>query len=130
MSYPEASTQYNDYRGTAALDEHGGGFKGLADLAAEKGLDLDKYGPVLGFRMYGVDDPHYCAVYVADKSKMNGATVAEYAAEHNGEVPLVEANFAASSAELATAIKRLDVAVFSNKSAMESATVTEEIQLD
>ena len=130
MSYPEASTQYNDFKGTAALDEHGAAYKGLAELAAEKGLDLDVYGPLVGFRVNGVDDPRYCAVYMADKSVMGGQSLAEYGEDHSGEIPLVEVTFRATSEELASAIKRLDVVVFMTKSAMKSATVVDEIGLD
>lgn len=128
MQFPEASTQYNDLEGSAALDERGAVAE-ISDLAESKGLELEEYGPVLGFQLSGVEDPHHCAVYVADKSEMEGLTVAEYAEQHDGAIPVVKVGFSATSEELTEAIKRLEVIVFKRGGAMTSTHITNQFQL-
>lgn len=130
MSHPTASTQYNDFKGTAALDQHGGPEPTIFDLAVQKGLDPDRYGPMIGFSLYGISEPFYCAVFVADKSKLGDQTPAEYANNNDGEIPVVEVSFSATLQELGTTIKRLDVKVFTKSSAITSSNVVEEISLD
>jgi hypothetical protein len=52
MSTFEASTQYNDWKGTAALDEHGGGPKRIEDIFVATGkVDRDEE-MLIGFEFY------------------------------------------------------------------------------
>ena len=108
----KADVQYNDFKGTIAIDGHDGGF--LEELAAQAQIP-DGYYPV-GFEMWNAlpdDDGSIPLTIVAARCEQVGHNIDEiikYNQAH-GELPVYRFDSRIDFAELRSLMKRLDIKV-------------------
>jgi len=110
----KASVQYNDFRGTIAIDGHEGDF--LEELAAQAEIP-DGYYPV-GFEMWNAipnDDGSLPLAIVAAQCEQVGHSIDDMI-KHNqdhGELPVYRFESRIDFGELRSLMKRLDIKVLS-----------------
>jgi hypothetical protein len=98
----EASVQYNDMKGSAALDFHGS-FSELWDFAKDKGIDTTKYEPIGIDIYYGESNYFGLTFLVVDKEK------AENRQSHNGLLPVIEISVEESQKDFERRFKRFNI---------------------
>lgn len=128
MALPTASTQYNDMKGTAAVDWHSA--TELKAFAASKKIDTKRYFP-LGFGFSGVP-PTQFVIYAVDTRLIEPDfdKIYKYAEAQDGTVPIVEFHFTSSLEEASKFLKRLDVVVHTQMASLKEFHSVETIQLD
>ena len=104
------STQYNDFRGYVAVDEHGDG-RGISSMCKEYGIDLDKYFPY-GVSIYdsepvGKNHDLWVKVFLIDKD-VYGHSFDEIA-QHLGDVELVMKDIRIPYSKIGDYIKRISI---------------------
>jgi hypothetical protein len=111
----KASVNYGDYEGTAAADHHDR--RDLSDLAEKHGVDTDRYF-VFGVNVHigetrGDELAHtFVSILAVDTQVVRAASVdfiQQYIDEHNGELPYVRFDIAASLEEVLLSFKRFNV---------------------
>lgn len=79
-----ASVQYNDMKGSIAIDFHGGGDGNLWDYARDLGIDTDKYHPI-GLSVYiGEHNNVYLTFICVDNASRDS-----FQEQNNGKIPLI-----------------------------------------
>jgi hypothetical protein len=128
MPLPTASTQYNDMKGTAAVDWHSG--SELHELAKSKEIDTSRYFPV-GFIFSGVP-PKSFTIHAVDTNltQPDFDKISEYARAHDGELPIVEFHFTADWDEISKYMKRLEVVVIRDVKHLTSFHTIDNVHLD
>lgn len=104
------STQYNDYRGLVAVDNHGDG-RGIYSMCEEHGIDLDK-NILYGMEFYdsepvGAAGCFKIKVFLIDKATYGQSfdEVSQYA----GEVKLTTQDICVPYAKIGDYIKRISI---------------------
>lgn len=98
----KASVQYNDMKGTAALDFHGS-LSELWDFARDQGIDTKKYEPIGIDIYYGESNYFGLTFLVIDKEK------AENRQYFNGLLPVVEIGVEVSQKDFERRFKRFNI---------------------
>ena len=103
-----ANTDYDDLRGTVAVDFAGGlGISEFENYAESIGIDLSKFCP-LGFEISGSDNfeigDSIVTIFVIDKEKKE-----KYQSENDGKLPVVKLRHADTFLNLLKSIYRLSV---------------------
>jgi hypothetical protein len=98
----KANVQYNDMKGTAALDFHGS-FTELWDFARDQGIDTKKYEPIGIDVYYGETNYFGLTFLVIDKEK------AENREYFNGLLPVIEIGVEVSQKDFERRFKRFNI---------------------
>ena len=98
-----ASVQYYDMKGSAALDFHGS-FTELWEYAKDKGIDIEKYEPIGLDIYYGETDYFGLTFLVIDKEKAD-----EYKMKNNERLPVIEISVEEKQADFESRFKRFHV---------------------
>ena len=125
---PEASTQYNDMKGTAAADWHPR--SEIFELAKSKGIDTDRYFPI-SLSIHGIEIDYF-SIHAVDTqiTKQNYDEIYKYAEANNGTLPVVKFNFSSSIDELKKYMKRFSVVLISKISSFKYFDEISEVNLD
>lgn len=119
----DASTQYNDLKGTAALDFHGS-LSELWDYFKEFKIDLEKYDPI-GIDVYfGEGDFFYLSFLATDKEQME-----EYKKQNQGKLPVLSISVEETKENFFKKFKRFNVSL-SRKGLEKNFNITREVSLD
>jgi hypothetical protein len=117
-----------DYVGTAAVDWHTG--TEIHEYAKSKGIDTNRYFP-LALSFYREIGLHF-SIYAAD-TRTTGATfdeIEQYAADHDGKIPVVQFNFSSDMEELSKYMKRLSVVLVKRTKSFSAFEEIDSISLD
>lgn len=98
----KASVQYNDMKGSAALDFHGS-FTELWDFARDQGIDTKKYEPIGIDVYYGESNYFGLTFLVIDKEK------AENRQYFNGLLPVIEIGVEVCQKDFERRFKRFNI---------------------
>lgn len=106
------STQYNDYRGYVAIDEHGDS-RGIFSMCKENGIDMEKYF-LYGVSIYdsepvGKNHDLWVKVFLIDKD-VYGHSFDEIA-QHLGDVELVMKDIRIPYSKIGDYIKRISIGI-------------------
>jgi len=125
---PEASTQYNDMKGTAAADWHSG--SEIFEFAKSKGIDTDRYFPI-SLSIHGIDIDYF-SIYAVDTkiTKQSFDEIYKYAEANNGTLPVVKFNFSSNINELKKYMKRFSVVLISKMRSLEYFDELSEVNID
>lgn len=121
MPINEASTQYDDAKGTVSIDWHGG--TEIHDWAKDIGVPENYFALGVSLwlgemhpQMAGHDQPFSVTIYAADKAEVGESAeeIISFAKEH-GEVPVREFNGEVFVKDLSKYIKRFELVARSYK---------------
>ncbi len=104
----DASTQYNDMTGTAAIDWHDFTVHSFAEKC---GIDTRRYFP-LGIKLYLGDRGYSSVSFAAAEKSIVGETIDEiesYAKANNGTVPTVRLESGATVEDIRGFAKRFEI---------------------
>lgn len=108
MSDLIASTQYNDLRGSVAVDFPGDlGTTEFKNYVESLGIDLNRYDPQ-GFEFYRGEDAEINEVYVSILA-IDNTIKEEYKAKNAGKLPMVKIRKADTFLNLMTQVHRFNV---------------------
>lgn len=113
----KVSTQYNDYKGLSAIDEHGDG-RGFYQLLQENGINTDDYliyaVTMFDFEVVGT---HGLSLkfYLIDRATYGNSF--DTVSGHTGTINLIEKNISIPHADLQKYVKRISIGVVSPISA-------------
>ena len=118
----EASTQYNDLRGTCAIDEHPE--KGWRQFAATHGVDVEKYFPI-SFGVYKEGNFESVDIDAVEKDKVasNYKELQNYLEEHGPPIPVVRFHLNATLSDCFDFMKRFTFVVTFNED-LEGAEIS------
>lgn len=104
-----ADVQYNDLKGTVALDFHGGIDGEFHSYAEKKGIDINRYHPI-GLKFYiGEMGGFYLSFYCVDNEVKE-----VFSEEHNGKIPIVIFEKEETLTHFLNEVKRLEVVLTSD----------------
>jgi len=104
------STQYNDYRGFVAIDNHGGG-RGLFSMCEDHGINMDQYF-LYGIELYesepvGASDCFRIKVFLIDKTTY-GQSFDEIS-RYTGKIGLTTKDICVPCSKIGEYIKRISI---------------------
>ena len=99
----DASTKYNDLKGTGALDFHGS-MTELHGYAESFGIDLSKYEP-MGLDIYfGEVNFFYLSFLCIDKESST-----DYQDQHNGQIPVISISVQETQEDFFSKLKKFNI---------------------